>query len=101
MTSDSKVYGMPIGSNCLALYYNNRGVAYANKQDYDHAIDDYDHATKINSRFTMAYNNRGWSFHQKGNEKRALDEIQKLTDAHMQKIDAASKAKEKEILEIR
>ncbi len=34
-------------------------------------------------------------------EKRALDEIQKMTDAHMQRIDMASKSKEKEIMEIR
>lgn len=34
-------------------------------------------------------------------EKRALDEIQKLTDGYMQKIDQASKTKEKEILEIK
>ena len=34
-------------------------------------------------------------------EKKALDEIQKLTDAYMQKIDAAAKTKEKEILEIK
>jgi ribosome recycling factor len=34
-------------------------------------------------------------------ERRAADEIQKLTDAHMAKIDAASKAKEKELLEFR
>jgi ribosome recycling factor len=34
-------------------------------------------------------------------ERRALDDIQKLTDAFMQKIDQASKTKEKEILEIR
>src|ERR1700683_1741030 len=34
-------------------------------------------------------------------EKSALDEIQKLTDAHMQKIDAAAKTKEKDILEIK
>ncbi len=34
-------------------------------------------------------------------EKRALDEIQKMTDSFMQKIDQASKTKEKEILEIR
>jgi ribosome recycling factor len=33
-------------------------------------------------------------------ERRALDDIQKLTDSFMQKIDQASKAKEKEILEI-
>lgn len=34
-------------------------------------------------------------------EKRALDDIQKMTDTYMQKLDAAVKAKEKEILEIR
>src|SRR6202050_2961910 len=34
-------------------------------------------------------------------EKRALDEIQKMTDTYMQKIDAAAKTKEKDILEIK
>jgi ribosome recycling factor len=34
-------------------------------------------------------------------EKRALDEIQKMTDAYMQKIEQAFKTKEKEVLEIR
>ena len=34
-------------------------------------------------------------------DKRAHDEIQKMTDAYMEKIDTASKTKEKEILEIR
>jgi ribosome recycling factor len=34
-------------------------------------------------------------------ERRALDDVQKLTDGHIQKVDQASKAKEKEILEIK
>jgi ribosome recycling factor len=34
-------------------------------------------------------------------DKKAHDEIQKLTDAYMSKIDAAAKAKEKDILEIK
>src|ERR1051325_5355810 len=34
-------------------------------------------------------------------ERRALDEIQRLTDVEMKKIDAASAAKEKEIMEIK
>jgi len=34
-------------------------------------------------------------------EKRSHDEIQKLTDAYMDRIDQAAKAKEKEIMEIR
>jgi ribosome recycling factor len=34
-------------------------------------------------------------------EKKALDEIQKLTDGYMQRVDQASRSKEKEILEIK
>jgi ribosome recycling factor len=34
-------------------------------------------------------------------EKRALDEVQKLTDAYMEKIDQAAKSKEKDILEVK
>jgi ribosome recycling factor len=34
-------------------------------------------------------------------ERRALDEVQKMTDGNIQKLDAVSKAKEKEILEIK
>ncbi|HWZ32266.1 MAG TPA: ribosome recycling factor [Bryobacteraceae bacterium] len=34
-------------------------------------------------------------------ERRALDDVQKMTDGHIVKIDQASKAKEKEILEIK
>jgi ribosome recycling factor len=34
-------------------------------------------------------------------ERRALEDVQKMTDAHIQKIDQASKGKEKEILEIK
>ena len=31
-------------------------------------------------------------------ERRALDDVQKMTDAHIQKIDATSKGKETEIM---
>jgi ribosome recycling factor len=34
-------------------------------------------------------------------EKRGYEEIQKMTDVHMQKLDASAKTKEKEIMEIR
>jgi ribosome recycling factor len=34
-------------------------------------------------------------------ERRALEEVQKLTDAHMLKVDQAAKAKEKEVLELK
>jgi ribosome recycling factor len=34
-------------------------------------------------------------------ERRALDEVQKLTDAHMSRLDEAARSKEKELLQIR
>lgn len=34
-------------------------------------------------------------------ERRALEDIQKMTDGHIQKVDLASKAKEKDILEVK
>ncbi|SRR5258706_12786598 len=34
-------------------------------------------------------------------DRRAHDEVQKMTDGHIQKVDAASKGKEKEIMEIK
>jgi ribosome recycling factor len=34
-------------------------------------------------------------------ERRALDEIQKMTDAHMKRVDELAKVKEKEILELK
>ena len=34
-------------------------------------------------------------------ERRALDDVQKMTDAHIAKMDQASKVKEKEILDIK
>jgi ribosome recycling factor len=34
-------------------------------------------------------------------ERRALDEVQKMTDGYIQRLDVASKGKEKEILELK
>ena len=38
---------------------NNRGSAYFGKREYDHAIQDYDGAIKINPSFAQALYNRG------------------------------------------
>jgi ribosome recycling factor len=34
-------------------------------------------------------------------ERRGLDEVRKMTDAHISKLDAAAKTKEKDILEVK
>ena len=39
--------------------YNNRGVAYSGKGDFDRAIDDFDKTIQLNSDPADAYNNRG------------------------------------------
>lgn len=43
----------------LAIAYNNRGNAWADKQDYKQAADDYGQAIKIKPVFVQAFFNRG------------------------------------------
>ena len=43
----------------LATAFNNRGVAYKYKGEYERALDDYNHAILLNPDFANAYNNRG------------------------------------------
>jgi Tetratricopeptide repeat len=40
----------------LATAFNNRGVAYKFKGEYDHALEDYDRAIHLNPSFANAYN---------------------------------------------
>ena len=42
--------------------YNNRGVAYSNKGDYDRAIADYTKAIELNPDYVEAYSNRGGAY---------------------------------------
>jgi tetratricopeptide (TPR) repeat protein len=74
ITGCTRLIGSARGDT-LAHYYNNRGVAFANKHDYDRAIEDYGRAIKINSRSAVVFHNRGISYHQKGDQKRAIDDF--------------------------
>ena len=51
-------------SPIFALAYNDRGIAFAAKNDLDHAIADFDRAIKINPNFSAAYYNRGNAYFQ-------------------------------------
>ena len=42
----------------LAIAHNNRGNAYTAKQEYDHAIQDYDESIKLSADYAPAFNNR-------------------------------------------
>ena len=58
----------------VAITFNNRGIAYWNKGEYDRAIRDYDQAIGLKPDFADAFNNRGYTFFLKGEYDRAIRE---------------------------
>lgn len=63
-----------------AEFYNNRGMAFRDKSQYDGAISDYSKALEINPRFAEAYNNRGRAYYLKGKYDKSLEDIKKAQD---------------------
>lgn len=59
----------------LAEAYDNRGVAYRSRGDHNLAIQDYNQAIKLNSRFAQAYNNRGVAYDHKGDFDHAIQDF--------------------------
>jgi tetratricopeptide (TPR) repeat protein len=59
-------------SDKLAEAFNNRGIGYRLKGEYDRAIQDYAQAIKLNAKFVVAYNNRGVAHDRKGDYDRAI-----------------------------
>ena len=59
-TLQIEYYTKAIGLNPQhAKAYNNRGLAYADKGNYDQAIDNYTKATELDPKLAQAYYNRG------------------------------------------
>jgi tetratricopeptide (TPR) repeat protein len=56
----------------LATAYNNRGVAYRLKAEYDRAIEDFDEAIKLRPNFANAFNNRAVAYRNNGDLDHAL-----------------------------
>jgi tetratricopeptide (TPR) repeat protein len=54
------------------LLYNDRGIAYYNKGDYDKAIADYTEAIRLDPKFAIAYKNRSLAYKAKGKYDLAL-----------------------------
>src|SRR5262245_38672023 len=50
----------------LATAFNNRGVVYKFKSEYDRALEDYNQAILLNPSYANAYNNRGVIYSLKG-----------------------------------
>ncbi|MBN2246332.1 MAG: tetratricopeptide repeat protein [Candidatus Aminicenantes bacterium] len=60
-----------------AKFYNNRGIAFAEKGQYDRAISDFNQAIKINPRYNKAYNNRGIVYRLRGQYDQAISDFNK------------------------
>src|ERR1700687_4507232 len=58
--------------NNQAINYGNRGKAYDDKGDYDHAIADYNQAISLNPKNPIFYNNRGIAYRNKDDFDRAI-----------------------------
>ena len=63
-----------------AEFYNNRGMAYRDKGQYDQAISDYNKALEINSKYAYAYNNRGMAYRDKGQYDQAISDYNKALE---------------------
>ncbi len=72
---------MPVKLNPKsASAYNNRGVAYKNKGEYDRAIADYDKAISLNPKYASAYNNRAWAYFKWGKAAKGLPDANKAIE---------------------
>jgi tetratricopeptide (TPR) repeat protein len=56
----------------LVVAYDNRGIHYSRKGEYDRAIPDFDEAIRLDPKFAQAYNNRGIAYNNKGSYDRAI-----------------------------
>ena len=59
------------------IAYNNRGLAYANKGEFNAAIQDYDKAIELNPQSADAYINRGNAYDEKGEFDTAIQDYNK------------------------
>jgi len=58
----------------LASYYNNIGLAWANKKEVPRAITCFDKAIKLNPQYATAYHNRSIAYHKIGEKEKAIDD---------------------------
>jgi tetratricopeptide (TPR) repeat protein len=64
----------------LAMSYNNRGVSYLGKKDYELAISDFSQTIELSPEFAIAYFNRGHAYLLSGKNQQALEDYTKALE---------------------
>src|SRR5262249_47736673 len=79
-TADQRIAGcsavIKAQGDKLAEAFNNRGIAYRLKGDYDRALQDYGQAIRLNPKFAAAFVNRGVAYDKKGEYDRAIQDFE-------------------------
>ena len=72
--------------------YNDRGLAYIRKGDFNQAIEDFNHAIQRNPNFDKAYNHRGAAYTRKGDFNQAIEDYDKAIEDYDKAIKDYDKA---------
>ena len=59
------------------VFYNNNGIAYGEKGEFDLAIEDFTKAIELKPDYAIAYNNRGSVYRSKGEHDLAIEDCNK------------------------
>ena len=71
---------LEVDSNLKSAAYNNRGLAYDSKGDYDRALEDFSKAIELEPDYADSYNNCGVIYSRKGDYDRALEDFSKAIE---------------------
>ncbi len=77
-----------------AMAYSNRGNAFADKKDYQHAIADFDTAIKIDPRYATAFYNRANAKLDAGDKAGAIEDYRAAVTLRPSLQDAADMLKQ-------